>query len=359
MTADSQTSMTDENISQAKLEKQLEQAGLRVQQELHNDRQSFRLLHGRGKCYGEDFETLCIDYFHPFIFVTVFRDFEPAFEQSISAYLEELLALDGIEGLVVQIRRPLDLPADPENKAQGEQQPFFSFAKYVLHHDRNALVFSSCELEKWMARYRDCRFRLDAQRQSIGYFLDSKPLKDWLHDEWKPADGSEAHVLNAFSFTGALGIAALHGRGKSVLNVDLSKGILKTAQTNFQLNRIPAENYRNLAADVRKLAEKREKMRIDNDYSLLIYDPPSFQKGSFDWKTDYIRGLKNLDSLLEEKATIAACLNAPQVSVSELSDHLKAINVLGFREKQILPSAADFPDISGHSAFKCIIMQRS
>lgn len=330
--------------------------------EVDGHKQSFRLFHGRGKCYGEEFETLCIDYFHPFIFVTVFRDFEPDLEGDVSAYLAELEAVDGIEGLVFQIRRPLDIAADVEKRnSTSEQQPFFSFARFVLHHDRNFLVFSNCELERWFARFGDLRFKLSYDRQSIGYFLDSDPLKYWLKEDWQPAKSS-AKILNTFSFTGGLGLAALKNDAVDeqgfLLNVDMSKGILKTAQTNFQLNKVQATQYRNVAADVRKLCSQRDKMRIDQNFELLIVDPPSFQKGSFNEQEDYLHCIKNLNPLLEDHAVIAACLNNPQVSIDAFSERLKDLIALGFNEREVLPSSVDFPDISGHSAFKCIILER-
>lgn len=344
------------------INKQFTKSKERVAHEVQHGNQSFRLLHGRGKSYGEAFETLCIDYFHPFIFVTVFRDFEPSLEEQVVVYLEELNALEGIDGVIVQIRRPLEIEADPSKRGhEQEQQPFFHFGDYVLHHDRNFLVFSNCEVERWFARFENLRFKLSYDRQSIGYFLDSNPLKTWLRHAWEPQSHS-ASILNTFSFTGGLGLSALKNPllddSAFLLNVDMSKGILKTAQTNFQLNKIDAKQYRNIAGDARKICAQRQKLRIDQQFDLLIMDPPSFQKGSFDAQVDYIHCVKNLNGLLEERVTIAACLNNPQVTVEEFSDQLKGLHSIGFSESKVLPASEDFPDISGHSAFKCIILQR-
>ena len=88
-------------------------------------------------------------------------------------------------------------------------------------------------------------------------------------------------VLNAFSYTGAFGIAAIMGGAKSVVNLDLSEGALALAGRNLEINPAAAEavksgaaSYECMKADVFKALRRfRDEGRT---FDLIILDPPKF-----------------------------------------------------------------------------------
>lgn len=103
--------------------------------------------------------------------------------------------------------------------------------------------------------------------QKSGAFLDLRALRKWI--SLKELKGGK--VLNLFSYTGTLGLAAETGGASEVLNIDISKGALETAQSFHQLKK-GKQKY--IAADIfewiRDAARKKEMGR----YSLAIVDPP-------------------------------------------------------------------------------------
>lgn len=101
-------------------------------------------------------------------------------------------------------------------------------------------------------------------------------------------------VINAFCFTGALGIAAAReGMAQEILQVDSSPAALSWTSANWDLNKekFPQVNMRFLNDDCTNFFE-REVRRLDRGAprsDLIIIDPPSFgrgRKGVFSIKND-------------------------------------------------------------------------
>lgn len=64
-----------------------------------------------------------------------------------------------------------------------------------------------------------------------GLFLDMQSVREYL-----AVSSSGFRVLNLFCFTGSLGVAALAGGAREVVQVDVSKMALTWAKENFELN---------------------------------------------------------------------------------------------------------------------------
>lgn len=115
------------------------------------------------------------------------------------------------------------------------------------------------------------KFEIDLEMgQKTGFYLDQRDSRLELE---KISKG--AHVLNAFSFTGAFGIHAALGGASSVLQIDSSRPAIEAARVNEVLNRprFPSScEFSYETRDVLKfLAEKPDPL-----YDLLILDPPKF-----------------------------------------------------------------------------------
>ncbi|NBX93646.1 MAG: class I SAM-dependent rRNA methyltransferase [Proteobacteria bacterium] len=100
--------------------------------------------------------------------------------------------------------------------------------------------------------------------QKSGAFLDLRALRKWISSQ--KLHGKR--VLNLFSYTGTLGLAAEVAGAKEIWNVDISKGALETAQKVHVLN---IKKHRPVVADVFEwLKSLPEKEKFD----LIIVDPP-------------------------------------------------------------------------------------
>ena len=84
-------------------------------------------------------------------------------------------------------------------------------------------------------------------------------------------------VLNLFAYTGAASIAALSA-GASVVQVDSSRGMTDWAKENVISNHLEDRPIRFLIDDCLKFV-KRE-IRRENNYDIILMDPPSFGRGS-------------------------------------------------------------------------------
>ncbi len=105
--------------------------------------------------------------------------------------------------------------------------------------------------------------------QKSGFYFDQRDSRAAV-----AALSAGKRVLNAFSYTGGFGVAALLAGAEHVVNIDSSAPALKLARHNLEMNRIAPTRCENLEGDVftelRRLTEAGEK------FDLIILDPPKF-----------------------------------------------------------------------------------
>ena len=105
--------------------------------------------------------------------------------------------------------------------------------------------------------------------QKTGFFLDQKDLRQAVK---KYAHGKR--VLNAFSYTGATGIAALMDGAVSVHNLDESKSALEVCISNTAMNGIDPRKITSEEAD----AFAWLGAQTEAQYDMVIIDPPALAK---------------------------------------------------------------------------------
>jgi 23S rRNA (cytosine1962-C5)-methyltransferase len=102
-----------------------------------------------------------------------------------------------------------------------------------------------------------------------GYYLDQRENQARIQ---RYANGKT--VLNCFSYTGAFGLWALAGGASHVTNIDASESTLALAEQNRVRNRLPAERWDQVAANVfEQLRAYRDSGR---QFDLIVLDPPKF-----------------------------------------------------------------------------------
>ncbi|MFM8270408.1 MAG: class I SAM-dependent rRNA methyltransferase [Pseudomonadota bacterium] len=100
--------------------------------------------------------------------------------------------------------------------------------------------------------------------QKSGAFLDLRALRKWLSSQ----NLRGKKVLNLFSYTGTLALAAETAGAQEIWNVDISEGALESAK---KFHVIDSKKHRFLQADVFEwLKTLPEKQKFD----LIIVDPP-------------------------------------------------------------------------------------
>ena len=132
-------------------------------------------------------------------------------------------------------------------------------------------------------------------------------------------------VLNTFSYTGSLSLAARFGGASHVTTLDLSRPTIEWAKTNWKLNHLPEESSDFIFGDVFEWLPKFKKR--ERSFDVVILDPPSFSrgtKGNFSTSKD----LKKLHSLavdlLNPKGLLITSINSRNVSKEQYLDEVEA-----------------------------------
>ncbi|WP_423459472.1 class I SAM-dependent methyltransferase [Ottowia sp. VDI28] len=191
-----------------------------------------------------------------------------------------------------------------------------------------------------------------AKGQNHGLFLDMAEGRRWVHDHIaaRAAAGDRVKVLNLFAYTCAFSVVALKAGARHVTNLDMNKGVLAIGQRNHQLNDVLA-NASFLPHDI---FNTWGKITRGGPYSLVIVDPPSYQKGSFVATKDYARLLRRMFDLVEPGGHVLLCLNAPELGPAFLQSQMNELAPeLIFVERLANPPA--FADISDERSLKVLV----
>ncbi|TNF90493.1 MAG: methyltransferase [Gammaproteobacteria bacterium] len=264
-----------------------------------------RLFHGRGHCY-PGLEDLVVDRFGSVLLVGCFGD-NVARARRLAGLLDE--ALEGVAGVAVQQRQGRGTRAEVVRGAVEEE-----------------LIVQEAGLRYLVQPLRN---------QNVGLFLDMAPTRRWLVDA---AEGKR--VLNLFSFTCAFSVAALAGGATQVVNNDMSKPALDWGRKNHELN---GHDPRQVSMLPHNLFKSWWKIREYGPYDIIIIDPPTNQRGSFNAEKQYGQILKRLPEFAATGSTIIACLNSPFLNTDFLPGQMarwcpRASLI------ETLPAAEDFPE---------------
>ena len=195
------------------------------------------------------------------------------------------------------------------------------------------------------------RFFVDLQsRQNTGIFPDMRSGREFVM-----ANSKHGKVLNLFSYTCGFSLAAMQGGADHVMNMDMSKGVLKVGKQNHQLNGFE-RGVSFLPHDILKSFGKLKKAA---PFDLIIVDPPSFQKGSFILTKDYQKVLRRLPELLCDTTQLLLCANSPELS----EDAFKALineNTQGAIEfvERLAPTER-FIEVDSDKSLKALVYKTS
>jgi 23S rRNA (cytosine1962-C5)-methyltransferase len=173
--------------------------------------------------------------------------------------------------------------------------------------------------------------------QKSGMFLDLRGLRKWLTTA--PLTGKR--VLNLFSYTGTLGLAAEVGGAKEITNVDISEGALKAAK---EFHAIKKEKHRWITADVFDwLKELSPKEKFD----LIIVDPP-MMAAEMSQVPQALRAYRNLYRKaldhLAPKGQIVACCCTSRISRADfLKEVQNTLGPKGLTKRKEIPPEDDHP----------------
>jgi 23S rRNA (cytosine1962-C5)-methyltransferase len=237
-----------------------------------------RLFHGRGGLY-EGFRHLTVDHINSdILFIALY--FQEANEAAVIDMLMEFAAEASYETVVLQRRYERGSPSEVLLGELPEEL-------YIVENGMKL------------------KLNLLSNKNSY-YFADMKNGRAFVREA-----AENKNVLNLFSYTCAFSVAAKFGGAKSVVNIDMSKGALKIGMANHSLNRLDPKGVSFLPYNILKSFSN---IRRKGPYDLIIIDPPSFQKGSFEATKDYEKIIKKLPQIASDECILLACLNSPELT---------------------------------------------
>lgn len=279
---------------------------------------SYRLLHGRGRCF-DKLDFLNVDFFQPVLLLVFYR--EPP-----EGWLEELIT----------ILRP----------QLNDQLSCVLVQRRYLTNAPSMVVLGELPEQVW-ARRGQLLFHLHLNaQQNSGFFLDMESGRQWLEQH---AQGKR--VLNLFAYTCAFSVIAIAAGAEKVVNVDMSSPALNLGRANHQLNSLPKEKSEFVAENILKSWSRVKK---PGPYDLVIIDPPSYQKGSFIAEKDYAKVIRRLPELMPAGGLALACLNAPELNDGFLKEQFAAqLPAAEFIER--IAAHPDFPDVNPEQQLKLLV----
>ncbi len=243
--------------------------------------QAQRLFHGRGHAY-ENLHHVTIDWLPPVLLITLYAP-EPATE--IQRFANKLMIL---------------IPSCISVQLQHRYQRFGPID-----------VICGEKIQQFSIQENNLRFHIRlGQSQNTGLFLDMCNGRQWVQEHSR-----DKRILNLFSYTCGFSVAAIAGKAKSVLNIDMSRAALNTGRENHRLNHQSLEQVRFEKLNIFKSFGRIKKR---GQFDLLICDPPTFQPGSVDIARDYPKILRRLDDFMAPNSHLLLCLNSPALSIDFL-----------------------------------------
>ncbi len=282
------------------------------------DDEVLRLFHGRGRLY-KGLEFLTIDSLDTLLYIAFFEEISLDLEKQILTLIEDLAKKYKYKTIILQRRYLKNVPS---TVLKGNIPDDF----YVLEDG--------------------LKYHVNFDKQNIGLFFDMKKGREYIKSISK-----NKNVLNLFSYTCAFSVCAKQGGAKSVANVDMSKSALSIGRKNHHLNN---HNTKDIQFMPYNILKSWSRIRKKAPYDIIIIDPPSFQKGSFEASGDYEKILKKIEELSSNSCTILACLNDPQLDTNFLRKKFEEF-LPNFRFKKRLKNIEEFPSLDEEKSLKNLV----
>jgi len=278
-----------------------------------------RIFHGRGGVY-EDWKFLTIDSIDTILSVAFYDEISSELENELLDMLIKFIETTQHQTIVLQRR--------------------------YIEKTTTQIIVGTLN-DEIIARENNLLFKLNLlSNQNSGYFPDMKNGRAYIQSIAK-----EKTVLNLFSYTCGFSLAALKGGAKTVVNMDMAKGALNTGRINHQLNNLDTKNVKFYPHNILKSFGR---IKRDGPFDIIIIDPPTFQKGSFEASKDYQKIIKKLHEFSSENCVVMACLNSPSLDEEFIINIFKEF-APNFHFIKRLKNPIEFPSNEQKRALKNLI----
>ena len=281
-----------------------------------------RVFHGRGGVY-EKWKFLTVDSIDKVLSVAFYFEIDKQLENELLSMIEEFIKTTRHDTLVLQRR--------------------------YIKGTTNEILIGELPEDLYVVE-NNIKIKLNLlSNQNSGYFPDMKIGREFVKQNAK-----DKKVLNLFSYTCAFSLSAVNGGAKSVVNIDMAKGALTTGRANHHLNNLDTKNVKFYPYNIFKSFGR---IKREAPYDLIIIDPPTFQKGSFEATKDYEKIIKKLEQIASKNCIVLACLNSPGLDSQFIIDIFKEF-ASDFEFIKRLDNVEEFVSVDDERSLKNLVFKR-
>lgn len=175
-------------------------------------------------------------------------------------------------------------------------------------------------------------------------YLDTRALRAWAKENL-----AGRTVLNAFAYTGSLGVAARAGGAARVVHLDRNRAFLNMAKASYTLNGLPIDRADFRAGDF--WTQSSQLRRADARFDCVFLDPPFFSetgRGTVDLVAESRRVINKVRPLVADGGVLVAINNALFAGGAEYLRTLEGLASDGYMTIETLIPVP--PDFTGYPA---------
>jgi 23S rRNA (cytosine1962-C5)-methyltransferase len=240
-------------------------------------------------------------------------------------------------------------PSEPDPIVLGaarfylEQLPWLRAVVVKAHHSRDESLrrgnLIHGELPDRQITENGIRHGIEMQfDQAASFDLDTRNLRYWAKESLKGM-----RVLNTFAYTGSLGVAALAGGAKQVIQLDANRRFLEVARESYRLNGLPISSADFVRQDFWVYSSRLR--RSEELFDCVLLDPPFFARsgtGTIDLARQSTRLIDKVRPLVGQDGYLVAVNNALYLSGAEYWESLQMLCSSGYLQLEtILPVPED------------------
>lgn len=192
-------------------------------------------------------------------------------------------------------------------------------------------------------REHDVWYAIDPlMHRDASLYLDTRALRAWAIQHL-----AGKSVLNTFAYTGSLGVAAMAGGARRVVQLDLKREYLNLAKTSYTLNGFPIVKADFRAGDFWPQISGMK--RAGERFDCVFVDPPFFAatgKGTVDLVAQSHRVINKVRPLINDGGYLVTINNAVFVSGAEYLRTLETLCADGYLAIEALIPVP--PDCTGY-----------
>lgn len=272
--------------------------------------EAFRLFNG----FYEGFPDLVLDIYGSTLVIHDYSESpDPAFIQKVVEHIRN--SLNWLRAVILKTRNSL---------SQKEKRGVLIFGEQPDRKIKEHGVWYAIDL---------------TMNRDASFYLDTGNLRKWLTENVRGKS-----VLNAFAYTGSLGVAAFAGGAPKVVQTDLNRQFLNLAKDSYTLNGFPIEKQNFIAQDFFPAVARFKAGK--QTFDCVIIDPPFFSstsRGKVDLEHENECLINKVRPLINDGGYLISINNAVFLSGSDYTQTLEKLCKDGYLKiRELIPVPEDF-----------------